>query len=57
MQDPKVEEKIITFASSVVKPSASEDSLVRIIEEAIGVNESKKSNEENKLNLLSNEKE
>jgi hypothetical protein len=32
MQDPKIEEKIKTFASSVVKPQASDDSLVRIIE-------------------------
>jgi len=38
MQDPKVEEKIKTFASSIVKPLASDDSLVRIIEELIGVN-------------------
>jgi hypothetical protein len=32
MQDPKVEEKIKTFASCIVKPFASDDSLVRIIE-------------------------
>jgi len=57
MQDPKVEEKIKTFASSIVKPPASDDSLVRIIEELIGVNQSNKPKEENKLNLISKEKE
>ena len=42
MQDPKVEDKIIKFASSVVKPPESDDSLVRIIEDVIGLNQSKK---------------